>query len=179
MEYNPDIHHRRSVRLKGYDYSRANAYFITICAWNRECLFGCVENSTMALTEYGKMLENEWLKTPQMRPNVELDAFVVMPNHFHGIIQINDIREGESHTQEGVYQYAPTIRSPSQTAGAIVRGFKSAVTKQINVCRNTPYADVLQRNYYEHIVRSDNELNTIREYIQNNPSTWIRDKLYP
>jgi len=179
MEYNPDIHHRRSVRLKGYDYSRANAYFITICSWNRECLFGCVENGAMALTEYGKILENEWLQTHQLRPNVELDVFVVMPNHFHAIIQINDIREGVSYPQEGVYQYAPTMRSTSQTVGAIVRGFKSAVTKQVNICRNSPNAMVWQRNYYEHIVRGDYELNTIREYIQNNPSSWIQDKLYP
>ncbi len=83
-KFNPDIHHRHSIRLKNYDYSQAGAYFVTICAWHRECLFGDIADGEMRTNEYGRVVENEWLKTPDIRGNVELDYYVVMPNHFMG-----------------------------------------------------------------------------------------------
>ena len=173
--YNPDLHHRRSIRLKDYDYSQAGAYFVTICTHDKECLFGDIVCGEMQLNTYGQVAQNEWIKTTDIRPNVKLDYYIVMPNHFHGILTINE-RIGR-----GVLQYAPTnniLRSPSQTIGAIVRGFKSAVTKSINVIRNTSGVPIWQRNYYEHIIRNETELNKIREYIINNPLNWESDENY-
>ena len=88
MKYNPDIHHRRSIRLKGYDYSQNGLYFITICTQNREQLFGTITNSQMALNPMGEIAHNEWFKTESMRPNLRLHEFIVIPNHIHGIIEI-------------------------------------------------------------------------------------------
>ncbi|MDA8079106.1 MAG: hypothetical protein M0Z79_09235 [Nitrospiraceae bacterium] len=178
-KYNPDIHHRRSIRLKGHDYSQAGAYFVTICAWKKECLFGDVLEGEMKENGFGQVVQNEWTRTAVIRPNVELDYHVVMPNHFHGIMTIN---ECDGQSGRGVLQYAPTnciFRSPSQTIGAIIRGFKSTVTKHINEFRKTPGLPVWQRNYYEHIIRTDDELNRIREYIVNNPARWAEDEENP
>lgn len=91
MKYNPDIHHRRSIRLRGYDYSREGAYFITICAQNRQCIFGHIENNTMMLNAFGQIAYWEWEKLPQRWPHIELGAFQIMPNHMHGIIIVNDV----------------------------------------------------------------------------------------
>src|SRR3990167_2716340 len=101
MGFDSDLHHRRSIRLTGYDYSQQGAYFVTICAQNRECLFGEIVGGKMVLNEAGRVVADECKKTPKLRPNIELDAFVVMPNHFHGIVVINEPRRG-------VLQYAPT-----------------------------------------------------------------------
>ncbi|MCL2328973.1 MAG: transposase [Bacteroidetes bacterium] len=89
-KYNPEIHHRRSIRLKGYDYSQAGMYFVTICVQNREHLFGEIVDGEMILNDAGKMVEKEWVDLKNRFPNIELHEFVVMPNHFHGIIQIVD-----------------------------------------------------------------------------------------
>jgi len=165
-------HHRRSIRLKAYDYSKPGAYFVTICSYKRECVFGNWINGEMLINEFGQIIENEWLKTAQIRDNIRLDEYVVMPNHFHGILFI---------ACRGVLQYAPTkeFRSPSQTIGSIIRGFKSTVTKQIKQLRNTPGATIWQRNYYERIIRNEKELNRIREYILNNPLKWQLDRENP
>ncbi|MFH1857079.1 MAG: transposase [Candidatus Omnitrophota bacterium] len=161
---------RHSIRLKDYDYSSEGMYFITICVYGRECLFGSVVNGEMVVSRYGKIAENEWRKTEIIRPNIKMDYFVVMPNHIHGI----------AHICRGVLQYAPTneFKSPSQTIGAIVRGFKSTITKQINKIRDTADVRLWQRNYYEHIIRDEKYLNSIREYIINNPAKWEYDKYY-
>ncbi|MEN6469361.1 MAG: transposase [Smithella sp.] len=180
MKYNPAIHHRHSIRLKGYDYSQTGAYFITVCTHNRECLFCFINDDEITTNEYGDIVRREWMKTPEMRANVELDEFIIMPNHVHGIIMINECR--------GVLQYAPTktqtkhetkFQSPSNTIGAIIRGFKSAVTRQINEMRQTPGVPIWQCNYYEHIIRNDDELNRVREYIINNPINWQTDENNP
>ena len=164
-------HHRRSIRLKHYDYSQPGAYFITMCTFNKECILGNVINGGTLLNEFGRIVETEWLKSGQIRKNVELVEYIVMPNHFHGILVIDS---------RGVLPYAPTqFRLPSQTVGAIIRGFKSAVTKQVNQLRNTPGKPVWQRNYYEHIIRNEGELNNIREYILNNPLRWEYDRENP
>jgi len=129
----------------------------------------------MVLNEYGRIVEYELNRTMNIRPNVEIDVYSVMPNHFHGILVINSM----VNSRRGVLQYAPTntaLRSPSQTVGAIIRGFKSTITKCINAIRNSPGVTVWQRNYYEHIIRDENEMHKIREYIVNNPLNWAEDE---
>ncbi len=172
---------RRSVRLKGYDYSQAGAYFVTLCAHNRECLFGdvgarrAVPDSVpeMILSNFGDIVVAEWLKTATIHAGIELGEFVVMPNHFHGILILG----------EGTARRAPTIEKFGQpVAGSIptiIRSFKSAVTKCINEIRNTPGAPVWQRNYYEHIIRNEADYTGIVEYIAHNPQQWAEDSLHP
>ncbi len=172
MRYDSDKHHRRSIRLRAYDYSQAGAYFITLCVHDRACLFGDIADGVMHLNDLGRAVESEWLHTRGVRPQVELDEYVVMPNHFHGIVVVVDMGRG-------VLQYAPTFRSPSRSVGAVVRGFKSAVTRRINQMRQTPGLPVWQRNYYEHIIRSERELARIRQYIVNNPAQWASDRENP
>jgi putative transposase len=172
MKYSRERHHRRSVRLQGCDYSGRGAYFVTICAWNRECISGEIIDGEMRLNEYGNIVQREWMRTADVRPNVEMDEYVVMPNHFHGILVIN---YRMNVLGRGILQYAPTgagLRSPSQTIGAVIRGFKSAPTKSINILRNTPGMPVWQRNYFERVIRNENELFRTREYIRFNPVQW-------
>jgi putative transposase len=168
MNYNPQIHHRRSTRLDGYDYSRAGVYFITICTKGMTCLFGDISNGEMALNETGKVAYNEWVKTPDLRPNVLLDVFVIMPNHMHGIILIDETVLSKPETAVAGF------RSPSNNVGAIVRGYKSAVTRQINLLNND--VSIWQRNYYEHIIRSERSYQHISGYIVDNPANRNADK---
>lgn len=190
--YNPDIHHRRSIRLRDYDYSQGGAYFLTICTKDRDCLFWNVGAyghtprlaTPLPLNDLGRIVEEEWLRTPEIRPHIELDAYVVMPNHVHGIVVINTDEKTFTERRErpGVYQYAPTkdsIRSPSQTIGAVVRGFKSSVTARVNSLRGTPGTPVWQRNYYEHTIRNDGDVTRIRDYIAANPASWTDDENNP
>ena len=186
MKYNPDIHHRRSIRLKGYDYSQAGAYFVTICANDRECLFGEIvemigEHREMVLNEFGRIVKDEWVRSAEIRSEIELGEFVVMPNHFHGIVHITTQPVGAyGHTPVSHTPVSHTpVRSPSKTIGAMVRGFKSVVTKRINEIRNSPCVPVWQRNYHEHIIRDDADYNRIAEYVIANPHRWIEDKLHP
>ena len=194
MKYSPDIHRRRSIRLKGYDYSQAGLYFITISTKNRLCLFGEIVDDgrgTMhrALNKYGRIAEEEWTKTSEMRPNIHLDEFVIMPNHMHGIIEINEIADGRDtmHCKDtmrckGTMHRAPTVeqfgKPTSNTIPTIIRGYKSSVTKQINILRNQPGVPVWQRNYYEHVVRNEKSYSQILEYIQTNPLKWQDDQYY-
>ncbi len=216
--YNPNIHHRRSIRLKGYDYSQAGLYFITICCQNRAFLFGEITNGKMVLNNAGKIANDEWLNTPKIRPNVELGEFIIMPNHIHGIIRILD--RGELHSPENYGNnngdkelhstendrnkngddelHSPENDSnnngddelhshkivnvhkgecnsppqgPSNTIGAIIRGYKSSVTKQLNLM-NIGCA-VWQRNYHEHIIRNEQSYQNISNYIIHNPTKWM------
>jgi putative transposase len=175
MKFNSDKHHRKSIRLKGYDYTQPGWYFITICTQNREWLLGEITGGEMVLNTFGGIVRDEWLNTEKIRDNVELDAFVVMPNHFHGIIHIAGAY-GETPLLQNPQQQ--TFKSPSHSIGAIIRGFKSAVTKQINQMRNKSGLRVWQRNYWEHVVRNENDLNRIREYIRNNPLKWQDDQYF-
>jgi putative transposase len=138
---------RHSIRLPEYDYSQAEAYFVTLCVHERACLFGEIVGGAMQLNECGALVASEWSRTAVIRPQVVLDEFVVMPNHFHGIVMLEVSRRG-------VLPYArPSFQSPSQTIGAVIRGFKSATTKRINEIRGTVGVAVWQRNYYEHVIR--------------------------
>ncbi len=163
-EYNLDVLHRRSIRLYGYDYSCDGLYFITICCRNRMCLFGKIINDEMVLNDAGRMAEQEWANTMSVRSgDVVLHDFVIMPNHMHAIIEIT-----HSFVAQSLHA---TLRSPSQTLGAIVRGYKSAVSRQLG-------SSVWQRNYYEHIIRNSKSYGKIAEYIMNNPANWRGDDLY-
>ena len=170
MTYDPDIHHRRSIRLEGYDYSQAGAYYVTICTHNRECVFGEITDRQMVLNDAGRMVADSWEWLAEQYDHLSLDECVVMPNHLHGIIVIIDGCRGGSRT-------APTGKRKS--LGRLIGAFKTVSTKQINQIRKTPGMKLWQRNYYEHIIRNENELKRIREYIANNPMKWEFDRENP
>jgi putative transposase len=183
MKYAPEKHRRCSLRLKEYDYSQAGAYFVTIYTRDRECLFGDIVDGEMRLNEYGRIVANRWDAIPDYIENVQRDEFVVMPNHVHGIIILNNVgaqfiaptgnnRQTPQQTpqiNQGVINHAPT------TVGEIVRAFKARCTHIINQIRNTPGYPIWQRNYYEHVIRNDDDLNRIRQYIIENPMNWHKD----
>jgi len=196
--------HRPSLRLQGYDYAQAGAYFVTICTLGRECLFGEIEEGQLRMNDAGSVVHDEWFKTAQIRPNVVLNAdeFVVMPNHVHGILWLVDAgapeqavgatrwvaRQDAAVTGQAVgttHRVAPTRSRARSTGpasgsiGAIIAQFKSVVTKQINTLRGTSGTPVWQRNYYEHIVRNEASLARVREYIANNPLQWALDRENP
>ena len=169
---------RKSIRLKEYDYSSAGAYFVTICTLERKCLFGKVVDGEMELNENGKIVKSEWLKTEEIRDNVSTDEFIIMPNHLHGILFIDEPtdRRGTVHRASTAERFGqPT----SNSIPTIIRSFKATVTKQTNELRNPPGLPVWQRNYFDRIVRNDDELNRIREYIIYNLFKWQPDKENP
>lgn len=171
----PETRCRRFLRLKGYDYSQG-AYFVTVCAANRKCRFGHVLEWEMILSEEGKIVIEEWLKTSVLRPHVQLDQFVVMPNHFHGILVLDDDEGGTARRAPTIQRFATSVAGSLPT---IIRAFKAAVTDRINALRNNPGAVIWQRNYYEHVIRNEESLHRIREYIAHNPSTWEFDRDNP
>ena len=168
--------HRRSLRLPRYDYSQANAYFLTICATNKEFLFGQIIDGNMNLSKAGQVVEEEWLKTANLRPYVKLDQFIIMPNHFHGILWIDPEPKGTARRAPTREEFGNPLAGSLPT---IMRAFKAAVTNQINRLRGTPNIAVWQRNYYEHVIRNDKSLERIREYIINNPYSWELDRENP
>jgi putative transposase len=188
MKYDPTRHHRRSIRLKGYDYSRPGAYFITLCTQDRFCLFGEVVDGEMRLNDPGRLVRTEWEMLPRRFPNVELDAFVVMPNHLHGIIVIIDAnRVGAglvpAQNDRATLEDGATTRV-APTVGDIIGVFKSRITVEYTRGVKTsgwpPFrGNLWQRNYYEHIIRSEESLNRVREYIANNPLQWELDRENP
>jgi REP element-mobilizing transposase RayT len=179
MAYDPWKHHRHSIRLKGYDYTRPGAYFVTIVTKNREYLFGDVVAGVMKPNDAGCIIETVWHELPARFPIVELDAFIVMPNHIHGIIILSDpvdpVGAGSPRPTARAGLPRPWARKPRPYIGQIVAFYKYQTTKRINQIRGTPGAPEWQRNYYEHIIRNDDELSRIREYIQNNPAAWKTD----
>ena len=186
MTHDPARHHRRSIRLRDYDYTQAGAYFVTLCAQGRECLFGTITAGEMVLNELGQIVHEEWKRSSEIRREIELDEFVVMPNHMHGIVwivEMNDVRADGRPPQPNPVRAHGRASQPPQRApkslGSFVAGFKSAVTKRINEQRGMPRVPVWQRNYYEHIIRNDADLQRIRQYIVNNPLKWELDQLHP
>jgi REP element-mobilizing transposase RayT len=174
--------------LKEYDYSSPGEYFVTICTHQRECLFGEIIKEKMVLNSLGLIVLEEWLKTHAIRHELELDAYIIMPNHLHGIIVIKDEPETQKKSMVGTHGRASlrgvtpqnaSLRRQSRSLGAIIAGFKSAATKRINEERNMPRIPVWQSRFYEHIIRNDKDLNNIREYIVNNPMQWHVDEENP
>jgi REP element-mobilizing transposase RayT len=190
MTYNPAIHHRRSIRLKGYDYSQAGLYFITICCQDRSCRFGHIENSEVVLIELGMVACNEWAKLPERFPNFELDVFQIMPNHIHGIIILNEMPVGAGFTpaQNDMYIGATDIGATdigatarvAPTVSDIVGAYKSLVANEclkLFKINNETMGKLWQRNYHEHIIRDEQSYLKISEYIINNPANWDNDSL--
>lgn len=193
MRYNPQKHHRRSIRLKGYDYSQPGAYFVTLVAHQREALFGKMVDGVVNLNGLGSLAMNEWCRLGERFENVIVDEFIVMPNHLHGVLFIQANRLTHSNAIVGAGQKdtilpgIPPLAPPLPNApgltpaslGVIVGAYKSKTARLINGLRHTPGLPVWQRNYYEHIVRDEAELNRIRQYIQNNPLQWAEDRENP
>jgi len=152
---------RRSIRLQGYDYTRAGAYFVTLCTAGKECLFGEINTNTIHLNDMGRIAADTWGWLATQYLYVELDAWVVMPNHLHGILLIRDDLPGK--------------RKP---LGGLIGAYKTVSTKRINILRGASGEIVWQRNYYEHILRSEADLNRVREYISNNAAQWAEDENY-
>lgn len=169
-------HRRRSIRLRGYDYREAGAYFVTICTANRECFFGEIVDEAMQLNRLGEIVQDEWHRTAIVRPQVSLDAFVVMPNHIHGIISFDAQEEGKARLAPTTARFGYPIAG---SLPSILGAFKSACTNRINLARQTPGLPLWQRNYYEHVVRSESELARVREYIAMNPARWEEDSENP
>ena len=184
MTYDPNKHHRRSIRLKGYDYAQRGAYFVTLCAKERVCLFGEVMEGQMSLNAWGRLAARWWKKLPERYPGTDLDAFVVTPNHVHGIITITADSGGVGAIHELPLREPPTdVNDPAQrrkmTLPKMIGYFKMNTAKRINQMRGTPGEPVWQRNYYEHIVRGRRDLERIRRYIAQNPAKWHRDRNHP
>jgi REP element-mobilizing transposase RayT len=193
VAYNPDKHHRRSIRLKGHDYSDSGIYFITICTYHREEVFGAIVDGTIELNELGKIVVKHWQWLSTQYSYVTLDEWVVMPNHLHGVLAITDTsRRGGSRTAPTNHCCGtptpnqccdlPTISNNDRKRkplGRLIGAFKTVSTKEINQIRNAPNTPIWQRNYYEHIVRDRTSLQYIRHYIRNNPLSWKEDQLHP
>ncbi len=163
MKYDPNQHNRRSIRLKGYDYAQPGAYFITICTWHRQNLFGEIATNEMYLSNYGKIIQLYWENLPKYHRHLELDQFVIMPNHMHGILILTDNTT-----------YQKRHRLPE-----IIRAFKTFSARRVNKIRRLSGVSVWQRGYYEHIIRQEKSLKAIQEYIINNPLSWEKDELHP
>ena len=189
MKYNPDIHHRRSIRLKDYDYSQSGAYFVTICTKDKECYFGEIADGAIELSQAGKIANDCFLNVPKHNDNAETDTFIVMPNHIHAIIIMMNNCRGvacnalleNAETKRGVIYNAPTnnyyskITPHKYSLSIVIRSYKSAVTRLCGQ-QNIPFQ--WQRNYYERIIRNESELSKIREYIISNPLNWEQDENY-
>ncbi|HYV91811.1 MAG TPA: hypothetical protein VE978_08510 [Chitinophagales bacterium] len=211
MKYNPQIHHRRSIRLKVYDYSQEGAYLITIVCHDRKHFFGNVENGFMKLNSFGRIAYEEWQKLPERFPNIEVDVFQIMPNHMHGIIVIvgaplagapaksaNNVnapntdahnankQKADAHDAEArsadignsLPNRAPARGAP--TVGEMIGSYKSIVADKCLELWKSKRPDQMmgklwQRNFYEHIIRNEESLNDIREYIIDNPRNWETD----
>lgn len=159
-----------TIRLQTYDYSREGRYFITLCTQNRIPYFGKIHQGIMHLSELGKVAHDEWLKTPLLRPdmNLELGEFVVMPDHFHAILII-----GKNAFNEDKPFEANSFKFQSKNLASVMRGYKSAVTMW---ARKNQMAFNWQKLYYEHIIRNDGAFERISRYILNNPAKWsLRD----
>ena len=163
--------HRKNIRLKEYDYSMPGAYFITICTHEKQCILSDIIDGEVRLSDIGSIVNEEWYRTAEIRPNVEMDVFVIMPNHIHGIIVLKE------NSGRDTLQRVPTKeqfgKPTSNSIPTIVRLFKSSVTTRANIIHQTPSRQIWQPKYYEHIIRDDRDLLNTRQYILNNPLKWI------
>jgi putative transposase len=190
MPYDPSRHHRQSIRLRAYDYCQPGAYFVTLVTQDRAVLF---DDPVLR-----RVVDAFWQRIPQHRPDVALDAWVVMPNHLHGILLVGtsdvdvtrvdrepvstDVASMTQPSARGAASLPPAVPTRGAPAGSlatIVGNLKAVTTRRINAIRKTPGARVWQRNYYERVVRNERDLEAIRAYIQNNPANWALDKENP
>ncbi len=203
MTYDPTEHHRRSIRLGGYDYSKAAPYFVTICVQDHICLFGDVVDGEMVLNNAGLMIQRWWNELEKKFPGVRLDTFRVMPNHLHGILVImgtgmdmvanfgiglEDLDIAGADAKEGIVMsrrkggHAGPPLQP--TLGDIIQWFKTMTTNEyIRRVRESGWprfkGKLWQRDYFDHVVRNAESLDRIREYIRDNPLRWSLDRENP
>lgn len=200
MTFDRGKHHRRSIRLSNYDYSQSGTYFVTVCSQNRDCLFGEIVAAAMLMNPAGQMLEKWWSELPHKFQSIQIDEHAVMPNHFHGIIIVTnqtsradpvrslvtghprwDVPTPDMVIRRGDPAWSPTARP---TLGDAIHWFKTMTTneyiRKTMECGWPPFADRLwQRNYYEHVVRDEQDLERIRAYIRNNAFRWQDDEDNP
>ena len=169
---------RKRIHLKDFDYTLPSDYFVTICSHKKQSLFGWVENAEMQLSELGKIVETFWNEIPDHFPSVLLGAFVVMPNHIHGIVHIHEASGSGTiyrATMEDEHTNYEAFQKPVKgSVSTIVRTFKAAVTRAAGLQQST--LPIWQRNYYEHIIRNEKEFQEIESYILNNPLNWLKDE---
>ena len=161
---------RRSMRLRHYDYSQGGVYFVTICTYRFKHLFGQVVAGNVQLNHLGRLVKEEWLKTATVRPTVDVDLFVVMPNHLHGLLFISDSQVVRAPAG------GATIRANS--LGSIIAQVKSVVTKRSRSLTNPPTVPIWKRHYYDYKERSERALKRIRQYIIAKPSRWSEDEYF-
>ena len=191
-----------SARLQGWDYSQNGVYFITICTAGRECLFGDIivetydvethGRASLRLSAIGQIVNHEWDKSFEIRSELFCDAFIIMPNHIHAILRIENINldshglhglHVETHgraslqTQQIIQRTGVAYRSP-KSISSFVAGFKSSATKHINELRGTPKLPVWQPRFHDHIIRNDAEYQRIANYIDTNPENWETDNFF-
>ncbi len=162
----------QSIRLPGWDYSQAGWYFVTVCTQDRQCVLGDMVEGSVVLSPVGKIVEEEWWRTAVVRPHVRLDEFVVMPNHLHGILVINEGQGKTSHRD-----VSTKSRLIPQSLGAIIGQFKSVCTKRIRGDGFPQFS--WQVRFYEHVIRDERSLGSIRQYIVDNPAKWELDEDNP
>ena len=200
MPFDPKTHHRGSQRLSVYDYSWVGSYFVTVCVHERKSLFGSVTpNGRMQLNTFGRIVAAEWENAVAAYPNVQSGLYVVMPNHFHGIITFLDhvheqpaplhpanrraIRESPLQPCNTSSPLPVTISTRNERRNMVLAKFmgrfKMCSSKRINPLRGTPGERLWQRNYYDHIIRSEIELASMAEYIETNPARWVEDSENP
>ena len=200
MNSKSNLPRRRAMRLRDHDYSQPGAYFVTICVQHRKCLFGTITDGKMRLNKRGRIVVECWNRIPQHFPSIELGESVIMPNHFHGIISwgIGGTRDPQPlvgarspRPPENINNRRDEVSSsvdtnparrgevPSPALSKIVAYFKYQSTKHINQHHNTPRTRIWQRNYYDHVIRDDTDLQRLCQYIQDNPMKWVLDQLHP
>ena len=176
--FDPQKHNRQSIRLRGYDYTQAGAYYVTMVTYQRECLFGEIVEGEMRLNELGQIADECWRAIPDHFDHVELGAYVVMPNHVHGIILIKEANADVGAQQVGATHESPQPCGPIPgSLGAIIGSYKSAVSRCIG--QEYDIAGIWQRNYHDRIIRNRRELDAIWCYIEANPANWDEDKENP
>jgi putative transposase len=209
MKFDPEKHHRRSIRLPDYNYAQSGAYFVTICTYQKQCWFGDIKQGKMQINQIGQIVMQEWLKSSEIRQEIELDEWVLMPNHLHGIVWIKNqaedqkkglhseglhsgglhsggLHSGGLHSEglhsEGLHRKPLRIEKiclKSRSLGSFINGFKCSVTRCINRIRNNSDIPFWQRNYYESVIRDEQHLSNIRQYIYDNPQNWEHDAENP
>ncbi len=168
---------RRSMRLRGFDYRQCGVYFVTICTYNRLKLFGAIVDGDLELSPLGEIAQEEWRHVAQARGNVELDRYVIMPNHLHGLFVITDRLERASSQSTTTHANNPR-GFPADSLGAVISHYKAAVSRRAWSGLIERGQRIWQRNYYDHIVRNEESFNEIRRYIIENPVRWAEDSLY-
>jgi len=191
MKYDPAIHHRRSIRLKGYDYTQPGAYFVTLVSYHRDEILGALEKGVMKLSPLGQIVHDEWMRSADIRKEIILfeDEFVVMPNHLHGIVWIveadgispavgaDGVRpEITSQSDRGAC-HAPLPKRPPRSLSSFVAGYKASVTGRAQ--RELNISEIWQRNFFDRIIRNEKEFQAIWNYIDHNPQKWVEDQLHP